>query len=251
MVMNEGMDCHANTREEELQRVDAFAAGVYHRYDEIRNGSTMATRKQILEILDANGHATISQIGDGLRLRTGKIVSSVTIRYHLKVLLAEGKISEPRSVPKSSRGRPQHVFESICPIDKGRGNSAEVLSHFLIALQNRPEVSAVLLEEISQTIAAHAVQCGDGTLGQRVTEVVSFLNERGYHASSEQVEGGFVLYTNTCPYHDVAERQSLMCNLDLRIVEAAIGQPIQRLLRLADGDNACAYFIANNNEENS
>lgn len=213
-------------------------------------GLKMTTRQQILEILDMSGHATIGQIAEALRLRSGKAVSSVTIRYHLNVLLAEGRVAEPRTIPKASRGRPQHVFEAVNIVEKSRGNSAEVLSHFLAALQRQPELSATVIEQVAQQMAASAGYPTGIALESRLTGVISFLNDRGYDASVEKVDGGFILYTRHCPYHDVPERQTLMCSLDMRVIEATVGQPIQRLLRLADGDDACAYFISNI-EENS
>jgi predicted ArsR family transcriptional regulator len=209
----------------------------------------MTTRQQILEILDTKGHATIGQIAEALRQRSGKAVSSVTIRYHLNVLLSEGRIAEPRSVPRSSRGRPQHVFEAVDIVDQSRGNSAEILSSLLATLKTQPEVASVVIEQVAREIAAGAGDPAGLPAESRLFRVTTFLNARGYDASVEKVEGGVILYTRHCPYHDVPERQSLMCSLDMRIIEMAIGQPIQRLLRLADGDDTCAYFI--NIEENS
>ncbi len=209
----------------------------------------MTTRQQILEILDTRGCSTIGQIADALRQQSGKAVSSVTIRYHLNVLLAEGRVAEPRSMPKASRGRPQHVFEAVTIIDRSRGNSAEVLSHVMSTLQTQPELANLVIEQVAGRMASAADAPTDVTTENRLPGVVHFLNERGYDASIEKVDGGFVLYTGHCPYHDVPERQSLMCSLDLRVIEAVVGQPVQRLLRLADGDDACAYFI--NIEENS
>jgi predicted ArsR family transcriptional regulator len=212
-------------------------------------GSEMTTRQQILEILDVNGRLTIGQIAEALRQRAGKAVSSVTIRYHLNVLLAEGRVAEPQAVPRTSRGRPQHVFESVTIADRSRGNSAEVLSYVLASLQNQPELATAVIEQVAQKMACAAGDLPPGVPAERrLAGVTEFLNTRGYDASVERVDGGFILYTRHCPYHDVPERQSLMCSLDMRVIEAVVGQPIQRLLRLADGDNACAYFI--NIEEN-
>lgn len=208
----------------------------------------MTTRQQILDILDLNGCSTIGQIADALRQRSGKAVSAVTIRYHLNVLLSEGRVAEPRSLVKTSRGRPQHIFESINLDEKGRGNSAEVLSHVLAILQAQPEFASVVIDQVAQKIAA-ACELAGSSVEDRLPGIIQFLNERGYDALVERVAGGFVLYTRHCPYHDVQERQLLLCKLDMRVIETVVGKPIQRLLRLADGDNSCAYFI--NIEENS
>src|SRR5690606_5750427 len=118
----------------------------------------------------------------------------------------------------------------------------------LATLQTQPEVASAVIEQVAQNIAASAGSSSELSIASRLPDIVQFLNERGYDASTEAVEGGFVLYTRRCPYHDVPERDSLMCSLDMRVIETVVGQPVQRLLRLADGDDACAYFI--NIEEN-
>jgi predicted ArsR family transcriptional regulator len=208
----------------------------------------MTTRQQILEILDSEGCLTIGQISDALHKRSGRAVSSVTIRYHLNVLLTEGRVAEPRTVPKASRGRPQHVFEAVNIIEQDRGNTAEMLSYLLSTVQLHPEFADHVIEQVAQKMADTAGLPSGLPLDKRLPEVVKFLNVRGYEASAEKVDCGYVLYTRHCPYEALSERQPAMCNLDMRIVETVVGQPIQRLLRLADGDEACAYFI--NIEEN-
>lgn len=226
-----------------MQRVDVLTSDIYHKLVSDQTGSGMTTRQYIIEILGVKGQATIEEIAKALRLRSGKSVSTVTIRYHLNVLLTEGRVAEPRSIPRTSRGRPQHLFEAVDIVDPNKGNSPEVLSHLLAALQLQPQLALPIIEQVAQKMA---VKAGDFTgmpLDRRLDSVAEFLNLRGYDASVEKVESGFILYTRHCPYHDVPDRQSMMCCLDMRMIEAAVGRPIQRLLRLTDGDEACAYFI--------
>ena len=146
-------------------------------------------------------------------------------------------------MPKASRGRPEHVFEAVNIVDQSRGNSGEILSHILATLQTQPELAAVVIEQVAQKIAGAAGASNELPMESRLPGVIKFLNDRGYDASVETVDGGFVLYTRHCPYHDIHEREALMCSLDMRIIEALVGRPVQRLLRLADGDDTCAYFI--------
>jgi predicted ArsR family transcriptional regulator len=204
----------------------------------------MTTRQHILDILNSRGAATIEQIGNELRVRTGRAVSAVTIRYHLNVLLDSGLLTEPQSVPRASRGRPQHVFAAVQG-SRDRGNTAEVLAHVLAALRTQPDVADMVLSRAASSMGESALLPTGASLDDRMAAAIEYLNSRGYEASAEAVDGGFILYTRNCPYHDVPDRQTILCGLDMRLIENVVGQPIQRLTRLADGDESCAYFIAN------
>lgn len=207
---------------------------------------TMTTRQHILDILSETGEATIEMIAEALKERSGKAVTSVTIRYHLNVLLDEGLVTEPRTVPRASRGRPQHVF-AAAPVDKSRGNAAELLTHVLSALEHQsPEVAGSVIDQVITTMKGDAAISPSEPLAKRVSASAQFLNARGYKADFEQVEKGFILYTKHCPYHDIPQRTAAVCGLDMRLIEAVVGQPVQRLMRLADGDQSCAYFIEEN-----
>lgn len=203
----------------------------------------MTTRKQILDILSTGGEATIDEIAASLRSRSGKSVSTVTIRYHLNVLLREGRVTEPRTVPRTTRGRPQHVF-AVSRTDKGRGNSGELLSFLLVALakEQRDDLQQ-LFQRVVEMMRSAANVSSTAPVHVRLAASAEFLNRRGYEATVEQVVGGHILNTRYCPYHDVIPRTDILCSLDMQIIEAIVAQPIQRLTRLADGDGVCSYFI--------
>ena len=203
----------------------------------------MTMRKQIFDILSAGGEATIDEIAASLRSRSGKSVSSVTIRYHLNVLLREGHVTEPRTVPRKSRGRPQHVF-AVSHSDRGRGNSGELLSFLLASLAKEPRDDVQrLFQRVIEMMQRAANVSSTSPVDVRLAASAEFLNGRGYEASVERVEGGHILYTRHCPYHDVAPRTDTLCSLDMQIIEAILAQPVRRLTQLADGDDVCSYFI--------
>ncbi len=203
----------------------------------------MSTRQHILGILSERGEATIDEIATSLRLRMGKSVSSVTIRYHLNILLGEGLVSEPRTVPRTSRGRPQHVFAAAA-CNRGRGNSAEMLSYLLNAIEAESEaVSGAVFDRVILAMSREASFSALDSLEERISNSVVFLNSRGYDAAVEKSRGGYVLHTSSCPYHDVPKRTNSLCSLDMRLIEVVVGRPIVRLTRIAEGDNVCSYFI--------
>ena len=68
------------------------------------------TRRHILDILKAQGEATVDEIVEALQTRRGKQITAVTVRHHLTRLQEENLITAPQMRHRSTPGRPQHVY---------------------------------------------------------------------------------------------------------------------------------------------
>ncbi len=54
-------------------------------------------------------------------------------------------------------------------------------------------------------VQASTLSLGESTW-KRMDRVVRFLTGKGYNADCQQVEGGYLLRTHNCPYHDISPR---------------------------------------------
>jgi predicted ArsR family transcriptional regulator len=102
----------------------------------------------------------------------------------------------------------------------------------------------VLFEGIADRMAADA-SVPLLPLVERLNYVVGYLNEHGYNANWEQGEEGFILNTINCPYHQLAEGNRTLCEMDMRLVSSLLGIVPRLVSRISDGDAACSYFIPN------
>lgn len=203
------------------------------------------TRKQILDVLQRLGTATVEQIVGEIEREAGRTISTVTVRYHLNILIEDGLVSAPKCLERGGRGRPQHAFALTLRARGQHHNYAEVLSLVLQtelgAGRTPDELAGALAEQLAEKMPdIHQA----ATREERMNAVVDFLNARGYQAMWENVDAGIVLTTMGCPYHDVANRTWLLCAMDMRLIEKLVGVPAQRLTRLSDGDDHCSYWFA-------
>ncbi|MBK8026043.1 MAG: hypothetical protein IPK19_32825 [Chloroflexi bacterium] len=207
--------------------------------------SIQETRRHILEIIKRRGQVTVDDIVDELQLRRGAI-TAVTVRHHLKLLQRDELISCPELRRRNSPGRPQHVYALT---EKARSyfpNNYERLAAGLlheIRAHLPAEGANVILEGVADHLASQLV-VPDGTFEERLDRVVEYLNENGYDAYWERAqEGGYMLHTANCPYHQLASQNSALCSMDMRLVSQLLGIVPRRTDLVSQGDERCSYYL--------
>ena len=208
------------------------------------------TRRTILEILRKHGQATVDDIVHELRQQRGDIITSVTVRHHLNILLQEGLVATTELRRRNTPGRPQHMYTLT---EKARAqfpnNYQRLAQGLLQELQKHvpPEGVNVILEGVAQHMAADAA-IPDLPMSDKLNLAVEYLCDHGYEARWESGTDGYVLHTSNCPYHSLDGRNHALCEMDMRLVASLLGAVPRRLGRVSAGDETCAYLIpeANN-----
>ncbi len=203
-----------------------------------------STRQLILDILRARGQATVEDIVAELCRRRGSI-TAVTVRHHLTRLQEEALITSPQLRRRSSPGRPQHVYALTDKANDIFPNNYQRLAASLleqIQKQLPPDGVNVIIEGVAAQFAAEA-GLTDIPFPDKLNAVVAYLNQQGYNAHWEICEGGYMLHTSNCPYHQIAQNTSALCEMDMRMIARLIGVVPRRTGQIAHGDRSCAYFI--------
>jgi DeoR family suf operon transcriptional repressor len=202
------------------------------------------TRQHILEILREHGEATVDDIVAHLQARMGKI-TAVTVRHHLNTLHEDDLITSPQIRHRSTPGRPQHVYRLT---EKGRAffpNNYRSLAQNLmeqLRTQLPPQSVNVILEGVASTMAQEA-QIPDVPLPERLDCVADYLNSRGYSAYWVKHENGYLLHTENCPYHQIANKGSDLCEMDMRLIALLLKAVPRRVSHAVEGDSSCSYLI--------
>jgi predicted ArsR family transcriptional regulator len=202
------------------------------------------TRRFILEILRRRRQATVDEIVDELHKRRGTI-TAVTVRHHLKLLQEEELITSPDLKRRTSPGRPQYVYTLT---DKARdqfpNNYQRLAEGLLEQLQKHlpPAGVNVILEGVADEMAQQACIPG-GDIIERLDAAVDYLSERGYDAYWDHSDDGYVLYTSNCPYHQMSEHNTTLCEMDLRLVSSLLSVVPRRITHVIEGDETCSYLI--------
>ncbi|MCK6577978.1 MAG: hypothetical protein L6Q98_07715 [Anaerolineae bacterium] len=207
--------------------------------------SMQETRRLILEIIKRRGQVTVDDIVDELQRRRGTI-TAVTVRHHLKLLQQEELIDCPELRRRNSPGRPQHVYTLT---EKARvffPNNFERLASGLlqqIRLHLPDDGVNVILEGVADHLAGDLL-LPDSSFEQRLDLVVDHLNEHGYDAFWECAkDGGYLLHTSNCPYHQMAVLDEALCSMDMRLVSVLLGVVPRRTESVVQGDERCSYYL--------
>ncbi len=199
------------------------------------------TRQLILDYLKKNGQATVDELAEVIDL------TAVTVRHHLDILRGDELISEPVIRHRTTRGRPQYVFtltekaSHYFPKDYA-GLAAKVLEE--VKTQNSPQMVNVIFEGVATRLSAEAPQPIPGEpFIARLDRAAQFLNQHGYVAHWEKTPEGYLFHTSNCPYESLTAQNPELCGMDMVLVGNLLGMIPQRVSRLAEGGQSCAYLV--------
>jgi predicted ArsR family transcriptional regulator len=198
-----------------------------------------ATRQAILDHLHRESHATVKALAETLAL------TATGVRQHLTVLERDGLVQAHEE--RGRVGRPAYVYsltpqgEALYP--KHYDTLANLLIEEIRALAGTDALQRVL-RRISARMADQRMERVEGrSLAERVCETAAVLREMGCIAECEQRGGEFYLHQCTCPYPNVARRNSGVCALEVDFVRRLTGADARLVTSLLRGDRACTYRI--------
>jgi len=198
------------------------------------------TRQDILNYLHEKGAADVNGLAGALGL------SPVTIHYHINVLQRDGLL-ETKAV-RQGVGRPRNVFTlraaAFETFPQGYHRLSDRLLEILKSRMTETDIQA-LFEGIGAEIAAeHAANLKGKTLEQKIGLLVGLLGEEGFMSRLEKIgTDHFVLTQVNCPYQYVATRHPEVCELDLQLMNSALGTAVKREACVANGDSVCTFHI--------
>lgn len=181
---------------------------------------------------------------DELAAASGLTASAV--RQHLAPLVAEGLV-ERRPVP-DGRGRPRHLYRLT---DRGHGLfptrygelTTELLDYFSDA--DPALVDRVFDRRRQRRLEGARARLARLALGDKVAELARILDEDGYLADVERLEGGgWRITEHNCAILTVAHGFAQACSSELGFIRQALpGATVERVAHLMDGAHVCAYLV--------
>ncbi len=203
------------------------------------------TRRHLVEILKERGECTVEDLVEELTARLHRKITTVTIRHHLEKLQVEGLIEPPQVRRRDTPGRPQHVYAlSQRGLEYFPNNYVGLAEGLLAEIKRqlpRQQVN-VILENVAESMAKSA-DIPDAPMPERLQHVVAYMNEKGYTATWEQTDTGFLLTTANCPYEQVVGSHAELCDLDFRLVSSMLGVVPRLMGRASQGAECCQYFV--------
>jgi len=198
------------------------------------------TRQEILQYLREKGAADVNELAEALKL------SPVTIHYHINVLHRDGLL-ETQAV-RQGVGRPRNVYtlrdSAYEKFPQSYHRLSDRLLEMLKSRLSEADIQA-LFEHIGDEIAAeHAADLQGKSLEGKIATLIALLGEEGFMARLEKMDGDqFVLTQVNCPYQYVATRHPVVCELDLQLMNTALGADVTRDSCVVNGDSVCTFHI--------
>lgn len=202
-----------------------------------------STKKDILHHLLKQGQATAQELAERLQ------VSPQAIRRHLKDLEAEGLIVH--QAIQAGMGRPNYIYELS---REGRAKFPDRYDDFAVSLLDtlaetvgKDQVGSILRKQWERKAIEYRDRIGEGTITERVLQLVELRRQEGYMAECHQVEPDtekFMLTEYNCAISQIAESFPSVCGHELEMFAIALPDcKVERTHWLVNGEHRCGYLI--------
>ena len=196
--------------------------------------------EQFLQRLQRLGEVTVQELCDA----SG--VTPTAVRHRLSRLQLLGLVD--RQSIRSGRGRPHHTYQVTAQGRRQLGDNYSELASLLwtelhtieeIDVRQRVEgrIRDALVRQYSANIRGVA-------LSDRFVELGSALTDRGFSVEVDSSSLLPILRENHCPYHDLAQHDAGICQLEQQVFEQVLGVPLTLSSCCRDGDRCCEFHPA-------
>ena len=198
-----------------------------------------ATRQQILEHLRLTRGATVRELCSVLGL------TATGVRQHLTILEHEALV-ESEEV-RGKVGRPSHRFtlsrrgEAMFP--KGYADLANALIDEVRARYGPAGLESVGGGVAGRLVGSHVAAMEELAPAQRVQAVVDLFAQRDIVADWERDGDAFLLHERTCPYPEVARRNSVPCAMEVAEMRMLTGMDARLDSCIVAGNPHCTYRL--------
>jgi len=198
------------------------------------------TRRVVLTAIKRAGRSSAAE----LAARLG--ITPAAVRQQLHRLAEDGLVSH-RPAPDGP-GRPVHHYELTAAAEtlfpKRYGDlTAELLGY--LGGPDGEEVERLFELRRRRRLDGAVPRLADMALEDQVAELTRILDEDGYLADVEELDGGgWRITEHNCAILTVATGYGQACSSELAFIRAALpGARVERVAHLMDGSHVCAYEV--------
>ena len=187
-------------------------------------------RQKVLTYFSKSRTASTREIARALKM------SAATVRHHLRVLAADGRLELTALRGRDGRGRPEKIYS----LPKAAlGDNLSALSEALLA-EAGPRLP---MESLAQRLAGES-NFASQPLAKRLNLTVEKFNQMNYHARWEAGSEGPRFVFGHCPYAALLEKHPELCRMDQALLQNLMGQPARQIFRTGkDGSSVCVFVM--------
>jgi len=193
--------------------------------------------EQFLQRLHQAGEGTIQELCDAAG------VTATAVRQRLNRLQGLGLVE--RHTVRTARGRPHHSYRVT---DAGRqqlgDNYAELALLLWDELHGIEDVS--VRERVTNRIRdalvrRYSASVKGQSMEDRFVDLRRSLSDRGFHVEVDHRGSLPVLRETNCPYHELAQRDAGICELEQQVFEQVLGTPLKLASCCREGHSCCEF----------
>ncbi len=198
-----------------------------------------STRQDILDYLRRHAEATVKELGEHLGL------TSTGIRQHLTILERDGLVEAREE--RGHVGRPALVYRLTQAGDAIYPKKYDELANALIEEARHllgPDALQQLMKNVAARFSAPYLPRLEGRQSnERLEAVAQIIQDRGNVAEASWSGDDFLIEQHTCPWWNVATKNSAVCALDVEFVRQLTGRDARLSTSLLRGDDCCTFRI--------
>lgn len=190
----------------------------------------ITARQKVLGFLTKNRAASAREISRALKM------SAATVRHHLRVLTADGRVELSFVRGREGRGRPEKVFSLP---RSALGDNLSALGDAVLTEAG----TSVRMEAVAKRLAGES-HFADHPIAKRLNLTVNQLNEMNYHARWEAGPQGPRLIFGHCPYAKIIEKHPELCRMDEELIGQLMGDRALQMFKIGtDGSVTCVFAL--------
>ncbi len=198
-----------------------------------------STAWRIVEYLQRQGQATHKELEEYLGL------TRTAVREHIATLEGGGYVD--RRTVHAGRGRPHHEYFNT---DKARDLFACHCSSLAVTMLSEmgevldKETLARLMERVANKVATdYSAQMVAEDTRERVTELAHLMQQQGIlsqvHVEEDRASVKLELFN--CPYHELAQENLQICDMDRTMISQVVGAPVTLVDCIMEESSSCTF----------
>ncbi len=190
----------------------------------------ITARQKVLAYLNKTRTASAREISRALKM------SAADARYHLRVLVSDGRLEVMSVRVHEGRGRPEKVYSLP---SAALGDNLSALSDALLMEAG----TEVRVEALAKRLVGES-DFASQPIAKRLNLIVEKLNEMNYHARWEAgAEGPRIIFSH-CPYAAIIAKHPELCRMDEAMLKDLMGQSAEQLSKIGrDGSLSCIFAM--------
>jgi predicted ArsR family transcriptional regulator len=190
----------------------------------------ITARQKVLAYFMKTRSASAREIARALKM------SAATVRHHLRVLVADGRLELSFIRGRDGRGRPEKVYSLP---RAALGDNLSALGDAILT-----EAGATVRMEVLAKRLAGESNFASHPIAKRLNLTVEKLNEMNYHARWEAGPQGPRLIFGHCPYAAIIKKHPELCRMDAELLNKLMGDVAAQMFKIGkEGSSVCVFAI--------